>query len=100
MRIEDSETYKVEFTRMMDSLRNDHKGELSCNGVECRLCPLSEACNENAVRAFDAVAIVERWATLHTSKTRKEIFEDITGQPIPERLYREFKQYLDEKYTV
>lgn len=100
MRIEDSETYKKEFTRMMDSMRDDHKGEFSCNGIECRLCPLNEACDKRAVGAFDTVATVERWATLHTPKTRREIFEDITGKPIPERLYWEFKQYLDKEYTV
>ena len=100
MRIEDSETYKNEFTRMMDSLRDSHKGEFSCNGVECRQCPLDEACNKNAVGAFEALAIVERWADLHKLKTRREIIEDITGEPIPERLYWEFKQYLDKEYTV
>ena len=36
----DEETYKKEIVRMWDSLRTTNKGEHSCDGVNCKDCPL------------------------------------------------------------
>ena len=41
----DKEEYKKEIVRMWDSIRDKHKGEYSCYGVDCDSCPLGRKCD-------------------------------------------------------
>lgn len=62
-----NEEYRKESIRMWDSLRKDHKGQQSCDGVMCRNCPLQEikyGCKDllNVVKIYNTV---EKWSKEH-----------------------------------
>lgn len=71
------EEYRKELIRMFDSLRKDHKGETSCEGVECRDCPLYVA--ENGCRSLlstvEVYNAVEKWSKEHPQKYKISPFE-------------------------
>lgn len=65
------ENYKTNLVRMWDSLRKTHKYEYTCEGVDCKDCPLvifdGDGCN-NARNIFDIYDIVEKWSEGHRPK--------------------------------
>lgn len=65
-------TYKRELIRIWDSVRETHKGELSCEGVLCGNCPLEEfdGCGY-ADDIFDIYNIVERWSEEHKEEKKR-----------------------------
>lgn len=65
------ETYKKELIRMWDSLRKDHKGEQSCNGVSCRKCPLHGIGCSEPLSSYEIVEIVKKWSEEHPQKKHK-----------------------------
>ena len=74
----DKETYKREIVRMWDSLRFDeHKGEETCCGVDCRECALyySSCEGSNSFNAYEIIEyahkmieFVEKWSKEHPQK--------------------------------
>ena len=63
------EEYKKEIVRMWDSLRDEHKGEYSCLGVDCDSCPLGRRCDR--IFSFEMIEAVEKWAKEHPPKKYK-----------------------------
>lgn len=63
----DKDEYEKELVRMWDSLRKDHKGEQSCEGVKCRECPFRKngECISDSFNAFEMIEIVEKWSNEH-----------------------------------
>lgn len=44
--------YQKDFVRMLDSMREIHKGETTCDGIgdkECEECPLTTICGDNDI---------------------------------------------------
>lgn len=66
----DKETYKRELIRMWDSIRDGHKGEYSCYGVDCEFCPLGRRC-DRTIFSFEMIEAVEKWAKEHQPKKYK-----------------------------
>lgn len=71
----DNETYQREMVRMFDSFRETHKWEKSCEGVDCRDCPLQvqktkAGCDNpfNVVKIYNAV---EKWSKEHQPQKYK-----------------------------
>lgn len=59
------EEYKKTYIRMMDSIRNNHKGSPSCEGVpDCDICPLKDACH-GIINAPEFIEVVEKWGKEH-----------------------------------
>lgn len=80
----DKETYTKEFIRMMDSIRETHKGEENCNGVMCdNGCPLKDVCDYDCYTSkppvFEIIEIVEKWAKGHPVITMKKKYEEVFG---------------------
>ncbi len=77
----DKETYKREIVRMWDSLRFDeHKGEETCCGVDCKDCAFHRASCEgsNSINAYEMIETahkmietVEKWSKEHKYKISK-----------------------------
>lgn len=68
------ETYKKELIRMWDSLREDYKGEHSCDGVNCEDCPLHSHVCKMTIDVFEVygfVEVVEKWGKAHPQKKHK-----------------------------
>lgn len=65
----DKETYKRELIRMWDSIRDGHKGEYSCYGVDCEFCPLGRRCDR--IFSFEMIEAVEKWAKENPPKKFK-----------------------------
>lgn len=67
----DKETYKREVVRMWDSIRTTNKGEHSCDGVNCKDCPLNQHLCKTTIDVFDVydfVEVVEKWSKEHPQK--------------------------------
>lgn len=62
----DKETYKREIIRMWDSIRDKHKGEYSCYGVDCDSCPLGRKCDR--IFSIEIIEAVEKWSKEHPQK--------------------------------
>ena len=65
----DKDTYKRELVRMWDSVREEHKGEYSCYGVDCELCQLGRRCDR--IFSFEMIEAVEKWSREHQPKKFK-----------------------------
>ena len=65
----DKDTYKRELVRMWDSVREEHKGEYSCYGVDCEFCQLGRRCDR--IFAFEMIEAVEKWSKEHPPKKYK-----------------------------
>ena len=63
--------YEKELVRMWDSLRKDHKGEQSCEGVKCREC-LFRKNGECISDSFEVVETVEKWSKEHKEEKKKD----------------------------
>lgn len=86
----DKDTYKRELVRMWDSLRTTNKCEHSCDGVNCKECPLhSHVCKItiDVFEVYDFVEVVEKWSKEHPPKKHK----------ISQLEYDILKSYLDYK---
>lgn len=77
----DKETYKREYIRMMDSVREKFKGNPNCNGVNCSECDVEEICGHSslAYNAFEIIEAVEKWAKEHPVKTNADKFKEVFG---------------------
>ena len=70
---------------MMDSVREGHKGESPCDGVNCDKCPLKSVCtdenvaNEIELFAFDYIEAVEEWSREHPVVTMADKFKEVFG---------------------
>lgn len=76
------EEYQKNLIRMLDSVRNEHKGEKKCKGINCNNCPFNgKVCNtgERVFRVYEAIEIVEQWAEQHHVKTNSQKFEEVFG---------------------
>ena len=62
----DKDTYKRELVRMWDSIRDEHKGEYSCLGVDCEFCQLGRRCDR--IFSFEMIEAVEKWSKEHPPK--------------------------------
>ena len=72
------EEFDKTFIRMMDSMRDTHKGELDCEGVYCnKSCPFDSCCG--ASHAFEIIDIAEKWAKEHPIVTNADKFEEVFG---------------------
>ena len=65
----DKETYKKELVRMWDSIRDEHKGEYSCYGVDCEFCQLGRRCDR--IFSFEMIEAIEKWSKEHPQKKFK-----------------------------
>ena len=65
----DKDTYKRELVRMWDSVRDEHKGEYSCLGVDCEFCQLGRRCDR--IFSFEMIEAVEKWSKNHQPKKYK-----------------------------
>ena len=65
----DKDTYKRELVRMWDSVREEHKGEYSCLGVDCEFCQLGRRCDR--IFSFEMIEAVEKWAKENQPKKFK-----------------------------
>jgi hypothetical protein len=103
--------YKRDITRMFDTYRHDsdHMGKSSCNGVDCRECPLGDnsqinsqiaVCKATKAKAFDLIEFVQKWAHEHPVFTNKDMLKKTFGKDvihyIEARPYKE--EWLDEEY--
>lgn len=83
------EEYKKELVRMWDSLRTTNKGEHSCDGVNCKDCPLNPHLCKTTIDVFDVydfVEVVEKWSNENQQKNKVSQLE-----------YDILKSYLDYK---
>ena len=77
--------YQRDFVRMLDSMRDIHKGERSCIGIDddkCEKCLLAEICDSNNEILFDiekAIEIVNSWAKEHPFITYEQKYEETFG---------------------
>lgn len=92
------EEYRKELIRMFDSLRKDHKGETSCEGVECRDCPLYVVENEcrSLLSTVEVYNAVERWSKEHpkleykVSKTEYDILRTVIDYSVEDDTFDDF----------
>ena len=75
--------YQRDFVRMLDSMRDTSKGEISCIGIdadECEKCLLADICdNEILYNAEKVIEIVTQWAKEHPFDTMAEKYEGVFG---------------------
>jgi hypothetical protein len=87
------EQYKRDITRMFDTYRHDsdHMGKSSCNGVDCRECPLGDnsqinsqiaVCKATKAKAFDLIEFVQKWAQKHPLQTNADKLIEIFGEDV------------------
>lgn len=102
----DKEKFKKEYIRMMDSLRENHKGEPSCNGAACSKCPLNNiACGggiDLRYYVFEAIEVVEKWSKEHPIVTYKDKFIEVFGVDVWVKTLIEFgdnfAEFWDSEY--
>lgn len=83
------EEYQRNLIRMFDSVRNNHKGEETCDGVSCSSCPFyEEVCSTKGIKgtlkgtlfhSYEAIEVVENWAKENPNKTNIEKFKEVFG---------------------
>ena len=79
------EEYKKNLIRMWDSIRNNHKGEETCDGMDCCDCPFNEeVCRADGIKgvlfhSYEAIEVVERWAKEHPIVTNFDKFREVFG---------------------
>ena len=75
--------YQRDFIRMLDSMREEHKGEATCLGVgakECEECLLATFCeNDICFNAEKIIEIVTQWAKEHPLVTYEQKYEEVFG---------------------
>ena len=81
--------YQRDFIRMLDSMREEHKGEATCLGVEakdCENCLLTNFCeNDILFNAEKIIEIVTQWAKEHPFVTYEQKYEETFGvKPVTE----------------
>ena len=85
--------YQRDFVRMLDSMREDHKGESTCLGVEseeCEKCPLTNFCeNDICFNAEKIIEVVTQWAKEHPFVTYEQAYEETFGVE-PKNRYGEY----------
>ena len=77
--------YQKDFVRMADSIRKTNKGEMSCDGVECRDCPLHDVCasirvGRRSLYVEDIMKAVYEWAKDHPVMTYEQKFKEDWGR--------------------
>lgn len=73
-----AEEYLKTYVRMMDSLRAESfRGEFTCAGVDCEVCPLCKICGTTELS--EAIKIVKDWGKTHPLVTMKEKYEEEFG---------------------
>lgn len=77
--------FQRDFVRMLDSMREEHKGETTCVGIgdkECEECPLTTFCGDNDIcfNAEKIIEIVTGWAKEHPVKTNADKFKEVWGR--------------------
>ena len=81
--MENMTQYQRDFIRMLDSMREEHKGEATCLGVEakeCEECPLTNFCeNDICFNAEKIIEIVTKWAKDHPFVTYEQKYEEVFG---------------------
>lgn len=87
------EEYKSEIVRMWDSLRDEHKGEYSCYGVDCEFCPLGRRCDR--IFSFEMIEVVEKWSKEHPPKKYQvsRLEYDILKIYVEREFYGHFAEY-------
>lgn len=79
------EEYQRNLIRMFDSVRSNHKGEETCEGVSCSSCPFyEEVCSTKGIKgtlfhSYEAIDLVENWAKEHPIKTNADKFQEVFG---------------------
>lgn len=77
--------FQRDFVRMLDSMREECKGETTCVGIgdkECEECPLTTFCGDNDVcfNAEKIIEIVTQWAKEHPFVTSEQKFKEDWGR--------------------
>lgn len=89
----DKEEYKKEIVRMWDSIRDKHKGEYSCYGVDCDSCPLGRKCDR--IFSIEIIEAVEKWSKEHQQKHKVSQLElNILQEAYS--IHGNFRMYQDE----
>ena len=76
------EEFKKTLIRLWDSVRDEHKGADTCDGVHCNKCPLEKACSHKLISAFNSFELiesVEQWGKEHPFVTNREKFKEVFG---------------------
>lgn len=71
------EEYQKTLVRMWDSVRDNCKGKIDCDGVSCCECPLyrGNVCGTNArYNVYDLISMVEKWGKEHPLETNGSIY--------------------------
>lgn len=72
--------YKKSFVSFMDLLRNTHKGEPNCEGVECEICPLHYiVCYTDDYESKKLLTFEAMWSKTHPIVTRADKFNEVFG---------------------
>ena len=88
------EEYEKELVRMWDSIRDEHKGEYSCLGVDCEFCQLGRRCDR--IFSFEMIEAVEKWAKENppkrykVSKAEYDILQEVYS------IHGNFRMYQNE----
>lgn len=94
--------YQRDFVRMLDSMRDTCKGEITCAGIkmkECKECPLTKFCeNDIWFNAEKIIEIVTQWAKEHPPVTYEQKYEETFGVK-PLHIDRCTKIYLCPKHA-
>ena len=77
--------FQKDLVRMLDSMREQHKGEVSCLDIDtedCEKCPLAVVCGSDNYILFEvekAIEIVTQWAKEHPFVTYEQKYEETFG---------------------
>lgn len=75
--------YQKDFVRMLDSMRDTCKGEITCAGIgvkECKECPLTKFCeNDIWFNAEKIIEVVTQWAKEHPFITNEDKYKEDWG---------------------
>lgn len=84
------EEYQRNLIRMFDSIRSNHKGEETCDGMDCCDCPFNEeVCRADGIKgvlfhSYEAIEVVENWAKENPIVTNADKFREVFGfEPLP-----------------
>ncbi len=76
--------FQRDFVRMLDSMREECKGETTCVGIgdkECEECPLTTFCLDDDVcfNAEKIIEIVTQWAKEYPIVTNEQKYKGVFG---------------------
>ena len=76
--------FQKDFVRMLDSMREEHKGETTCVGIgdkACEECPLTTLCVDNDIcfKTEKIIETVKQWAKEHPVVTYEQKYEETFG---------------------